>query len=97
MRFDIVMPMLLVYSYLFAINVLAFFLYASDKHRACYDKRRIPEALLLGLAILGGAYGAGCGMLLFRHKTLHRSFLITIPICLVIWAAILVFLVLKYK
>ena len=97
MRFDIIMPMLLVYSYLFAINIVAFFLYAGDKHRAYYGMRRIPEALLLGLAVVGGAYGAGCGMLLFRHKTLHRSFLITVPICLLVWAAILVLLVLKYK
>lgn len=90
------MPMFLFYAYLFAINVLAFFLYASDKHRACFQKRRIPEALLLALAIMGGAYGAGCGMLLFRHKTRHVAFLIVVPICLLLWAGVLLWLCL-YK
>ena len=85
--------MFLIYTYLFAINVTSFFLYANDKHRAFYDKRRIPEALLLGLAIAGGAYGAGCGMLLFRHKTLHRSFLITVPIAFAVWATIVLLLI----
>jgi len=85
-------PMLLFYTYLFAINVATFFLYAGDKHRAVYDKRRIPEALLLGLAIAGGAYGAGCGMLLFKHKTLHRAFLITVPVSLAVWALLIVLL-----
>ena len=85
-------PLFLFYTYLFAVNVAAFFLYANDKHRAHYDKRRVPEAWLLGLSIAGGAYGAGCGMLLFRHKTLHRAFLITIPVCLVVWAAVVIWL-----
>lgn len=83
----------LLYTYLFAINVAAFFLYANDKHRACYDLRRIPEALLLGLAIAGGAYGAGCGMLLFRHKTLHRIFLVTVPVSLAVWTTIVLLLI----
>ena len=82
----------LAYTYLFAINVATFFLYANDKHKAFYGLRRIPEALLLGLAVAGGAYGAGCGMLLFRHKTLHRSFLITVPISLAVWVAIVLLL-----
>ena len=85
---ETVMVMFLIYTYLFVINVATFFLYAYDKHKAHYGKRRIPEAWLLGLAIAGGAYGAGCGMLLFRHKTLHRSFLITVPISLAVWATI---------
>lgn len=81
-----------VFTCLFAINMAAFFCYANDKHRAYYQRRRIPEALLLSLAILGGAYGAGCGMLLFRHKTLHKSFLITVPVSFVIWTAIVLLL-----
>lgn len=78
------------YSFLFIINVVAFGLYAIDKRNACFGLWRIPEAVLLGLAVLGGAYGAGAGMLLFRHKTLHTSFLITVPLFFVIWLAILI-------
>lgn len=84
----------LFYTFLFVINLAAFFCFASDKHRAYYDMPRLPEALLMVLAIAGGAYGAGCGMLLFRHKTLHRSFLIVVPLFLVLWAGLLLFLLL---
>ena len=78
------------YSFLFIINIAAFGLYAIDKRNACFSLWRIPEAVLLGLAVVGGAYGAGAGMLLFRHKTLHTSFLITVPLFFVIWLAILI-------
>lgn len=78
------------YTFLFLINVLAFGLYAMDKRNACYGYRRIPEAVLLGLAVLGGAYGAGMGMLLFRHKTRHTAFCITVPLFLFIWLAVLI-------
>lgn len=72
--------------------MLAFGLYAIDKRRAVYAKWRIPEAVLLGLAVIGGAYGAGAAMLLFRHKTQHLAFQITVPVSFALWMALLVFL-----
>lgn len=87
------MIFLYIFTYLFFINVLAFGLYANDKHRAIYSKSRIPEVVLLGLAVLGGAYGSGAGMVLFSHKTKHISFCITVPIFLIIWIAICIFIV----
>ena len=36
--------------------------------------RRTPEALLLGLSLIGGGLGGFIGMLLFRHKTKHWYF-----------------------
>ena len=78
------------YTFLFVINVIAFGLYAIDKQRAHYGLWRIPEAVLLGLAVIGGAYGAGAGMLLFRHKTRHTAFLLTVPLFFVIWMAIVI-------
>jgi uncharacterized membrane protein YsdA (DUF1294 family) len=77
------------YTYLFLINIAAFALYGIDKRKAHYELWRIPEAVLLGLAIVGGAYGAGAGMLLFRHKTLHKAFLITVPVFLLLWMIVL--------
>lgn len=94
MNIETYLPLVL-FTYLFVINVTTYFVYVSDKHRAYYDKRRIPEALLLLLAIIGGAYGAMFAMLLFRHKTLHRSFMIAVPLSLVVWAAVLVLLKIK--
>lgn len=71
--------------YLFIINVVAFGLYGLDKFKAHFGLWRIPESVLLGVAVAGGAYGAGMGMMLFRHKTLHRSFLIVVPLFIVLW------------
>ena len=70
----------ILFTYLFLINVIAFGLYAIDKRNAVCELWRVPEAVLLGIAIIGGAYGAGAGMLLFRHKTRHVSFLVTVPL-----------------
>ena len=57
-----------------AVSVIAFFAYGIDKRRAKRKKWRIPESLLLGLGVFGGAVGALIGMNLFRHKTRHLYF-----------------------
>ena len=57
-----------------AVSVIAFFAYGIDKRRAKRRKWRIPESLLLGLGVFGGAVGALIGMNLFRHKTRHLYF-----------------------
>lgn len=84
---------MLFYSILFILNVLTFGLYGIDKNRAVYARSRVPEAVLLGLAVIGGAYGACMGMWLFRHKTRHKAFQITAPLFLAIWVAIIVCLI----
>ena len=40
---------------LLAMNVVTFFMYGIDKWKAKKSKWRIPEATLLGLAVLGGS------------------------------------------
>ena len=81
-----------VFTYFFLLNVIAFTLYGIDKFWSQTGHERVSEKVLLGLAIAGGAYGAGMGMLLFRHKTLHCNFRIVIPICFVLWMLVIVFL-----
>lgn len=65
---------------LFFMSVLTFALFGWDKHKAVYGKSRIPEFLLLSLSLLGGAFGGLCGMILFRHKTMHTSFKVCVPL-----------------
>ena len=50
-----------------------------DKQKARRGAWRIPEATLMGVAILGGSIGAIAGMRLFRHKTKHPKFYIGLP------------------
>lgn len=86
---------IVIFTTLFLLNVVAFWLYGADKRKAVYNLWRIPEALLLILAIVGGSYGAGCGMLLFWHKTNKPLFFILVPLCFILQMAAIVFLILK--
>ena len=45
-----------------------------DKQRAIAGERRIPEANLLGLALIGGTPAAVLARHLFRHKTRKQPF-----------------------
>lgn len=54
-----------------AVTVMAF---GWDKLRAEHGRRRIREADLLALALVGGSPGAYAGRALFRHKTRKQPF-----------------------
>ena len=70
--------------YLLIINALTLLFMLADKRKAQKDAWRIPEAVLLGLAALGGSLGGVLGMRLFRHKTLHLKFSLGLPLMLVL-------------
>ena len=53
-----------------------------DKHKAKKNLWRIPEATLLGIAVLGGSLGCLWGMYAVRHKTKHLKFTLGIPVIL---------------
>ena len=80
--------------YLTLINALAFSLMLADKHRARKKQWRIPEAVLMTTALLGGSLGALLGMYTVRHKTRHPKFTVGIPLILALqlWAGIVLFL-----
>jgi uncharacterized membrane protein YsdA (DUF1294 family) len=63
-------------AWLLAINLIAVLTYGYDKAIAGGTRMRVPEAVLLGLALIGGSPGAFVGMLLFRHKTSKPAFLV---------------------
>lgn len=77
--------------YLIATNVLTFFAYGIDKWKARHGKRRITEAALLLLAIIGGSIGAWLGMKVWHHKTLHKKFKYGIPLILLVQVAIAIY------
>ena len=71
-----------IHAYLLLINALTFLLMLVDKIKAKRNLWRIPEATLMGVAIIGGSIGAIAGMNLFRHKTRHIKFFIGLPVIL---------------
>ena len=77
--------------YLIAINVVTFIVYGIDKMKAKRSKWRIPEATLLGLAVIGGSVGAWLGMKVWHHTTLHKKFKYGIPLILIAQIALLIF------
>ncbi|MBO4486944.1 MAG: DUF1294 domain-containing protein [Bacteroidaceae bacterium] len=83
--------MRLLLCYLLAINLLAFILYGIDKYKAKHKRWRIPEVVLLWLAVLGGSPAALVAMHLFHHKTLHKKFRYGVPAILLLQLAAAVY------
>ena len=50
----------------------------------CMPHHRVPEATLLALAALGGSLSMYVTMQIIHHKTLHKKFMIGIPVILTI-------------
>ena len=78
--------------YLILVNFLGIASMASDKIRAMEHRYRIPEAILILFAIIGGSIGMFAGMLTFRHKTQHWYFKLGIPAIIVAQFALLLLL-----
>ena len=78
------MTIQLIIIYLIAINVITFLVYGIDKWKAKRSKWRIPEATLLGLAVIGGSIGAWLGMKVWHHKTMHKKFKFGLPVIIII-------------
>ncbi len=56
------------------VNGWTIFCFWRDKQRARAGERRVPEANLLGLALIGGSPGALLARYLLRHKTRKEPF-----------------------
>lgn len=80
------------YIYLIIISLISVIVTVVDKLAAKFHKWRIPEKTLFILSILGGSVAMLLTMLLIRHKTRHKRFMIGIPLIIIIQIAILTFL-----
>ena len=79
----------LLIAVLVVMSFLLFFVMGHDKRLSKTRKRRVPEATLFLLALLGGAMGGVIGMQTFRHKTQHLRFVIGFPlIALIQWGTV---------
>ena len=76
-------------------NLITFLMMAIDKMKAKKDKQRISEKTLFLLSFLGGALFMYITMRLIRHKTLHKKFMIGLPVIILIHA-VLTIVLLKY-
>lgn len=76
--------------YFIIINLISFILYYVDKQKAKKHLWRIPEATLLLFAFIGGSFGAYAAMKIFRHKTKHPKFYISVPLFMILHILIIV-------
>lgn len=89
---DVLIPIL---CYFGAISFFTIFVTASDKMLAKKNKRRVPERILFAFAFLGGSVAEYITMLIIRHKTLHKRFMIGLPVIIILQIAAIVFAFLK--
>ena len=73
---------------LIVVSLITFVLYGVDKSKARRHAWRIPEKILLGFGLLGGAVGGLLGMNAFHHKTKHGYFWVVNILGLIIQAAL---------
>lgn len=83
----IVTPELIFTLWLAAMDIALFITMGVDKRCARRGERRVPEARLFLLALLGGALGGWLGMYAFRHKTKHLKFVVSFPALAVVQLA----------
>lgn len=77
------------------MSAVLFAVMAADKRRARRNMRRVPEARLFLLALLGGAAGGVFGMYVFHHKTKKLKFVLGFPVIALCQLGALAFLLLR--
>lgn len=80
-------------QYFMIINLVGFVMMCVDKQLAIHHKNRVPEKVLFLIAIIGGSFGSILGMYAFRHKTKHVSFVIGMPVILIIQLVLVYFVI----
>lgn len=78
-----------------AINLLGAIVNIVDKIKAKLDQYRIPEKVLWGIAIAGGACGSYITMITIRHKTRKKNFAVIFPILSVIQICLIGYYILQ--
>ncbi|MDO4405304.1 MAG: DUF1294 domain-containing protein [Atopobiaceae bacterium] len=77
--------------YLVIINVVTFVTFAWDKHVAATGNnvsKRVPEAHLLALSLVGGSVGGLLAMYTVRHKTRKWYFVWGLPLFMVLFIGV---------
>lgn len=90
--------LLILLLYLLIMNIITIIVTTIDKSRARRGRthNRIPESTLLFIAALGGAPFMYITMLVIRHKTQKKKFMILLPIISILWIAAIIILIIKF-
>ena len=83
--------------YFAAISLLSVIVTVWDKKAARLHAMRVPEAVLLLLAALGGGLSMYVTMFITHHKTRKLKFMIGIPVIFVLQICLLLFAVWRWS
>lgn len=75
---------------------MSFLVFGADKFQAKNHRHRIPENTLLATTFLGGTFGSILAMVIFRHKTSKKSFLLKF-FAVVVLQIISIYLIYKFR
>lgn len=81
--------------YFIIISFVTLVVTVLDKYKAKKGKYRISEGTLFTLAVLGGALSEYITMLVIRHKTLHKRFMIGLPVIIILQLSLIIFILIK--
>ena len=77
--------------YISIVWLCSILLTISDKRRARRRRRRVPERTLMLFGFFGGALPMYLCMKAIRHKTLHKKFMIGLPLIMLLHIFLLIF------
>ncbi len=80
------------YIYLAIVSLLGVILTCYDKVSAKLKGRRTREKTLFLVSIFGGSAAMYVTMLLIRHKTKHKRFMLGLPLIIALQIGLLMFL-----
>ncbi len=76
--------LLVIVCWLTLISLVTAAVTVADKVKAKKGSFRVPEKTLIMLALLGGSVAEYAVMRLIRHKTLHKKFMIGLPVIIIL-------------
>ena len=76
--------------YFAIISLVTAIVTAIDKYKAKKGSFRISEKALFILAVLGGSLSEYTTMRLIRHKTLHKRFMIGLPLIMLLQLTVII-------
>jgi uncharacterized membrane protein YsdA (DUF1294 family) len=92
---DVLEKYLLIYCVI--ISFITIIVTICDKCSARKGGQRVSEAMLILLALLGGAVAELFVMKKIRHKTLHKKFMIGLPFIILLHIALVIVYFLCYR
>ena len=92
MNLPIPLPWLILFSYIAVISLISIIVCVYDKKISKRNdvRLRIPEKSLFIWSAVGGGLAMYITMRLIRHKTKHVSFMVGIPVIIILHIAIIV-------